>query len=69
MATQSERREATEETFRRDIHGGMEFLSCIAFQVMDRNYDDDFDSKVMALVCEDADGNKKVKPVEGFRKQ
>jgi hypothetical protein len=62
-----ERQEAIEDTFRRDIHDGMEFLGQVAFAVMDREYDARFEPTIEAMVYEQADGRKCVHPANGFK--
>src|SRR5262245_39386361 len=62
-----ERQEATAETFHRDIHVGIEFLSMLTFRVIDESYDDECDPMVQAVVYEEAGGRKTVIPVKGLK--
>src|SRR5262249_27672092 len=62
-----ERQEAVEETFHRDIHDGIGFVSHITFGVIDGNYDQKFGPEVRALVYENEDGGKTVIPARGFK--
>src|SRR2546426_84278 len=41
-SSDGERREAAQETFTRDIHDGIEFISNITFAVLDAKYEDSF---------------------------
>jgi hypothetical protein len=64
----SEKQEAVEETFRQDIHDGIEFISSLAFEVMDNKFDCEFRPDVVAVVGRDAEtGEKQVRPVKGFK--
>jgi hypothetical protein len=63
----AERQEAVEETFQRDIHDGIEFLSNLAFRVIDGEYDQEWAPSVRAILYETADGQKTVIPARGFK--
>jgi hypothetical protein len=65
-AQHAEKREAVEDTFRRDLADGIEFLSHLAFRVLDGEFDDQFGPEVQAIVYEQADGQKTVLPAKGF---
>jgi hypothetical protein len=62
----TEKREAVEESFRRDIHNGIEFLSLLTFRVADGQYDQSFEAEVKAIIFEE-DGKKQVRPGKGFK--
>ena len=55
-----------EETFRQDIHDGIEFLSNLAFQVADGDFDKSFGPQVKCVVYTE-DGTKRVQPAKGFK--
>lgn len=61
-----ERREAIEESFNRDIHAGIEFVSQLALQVADGNYDQNCEAEVKAIVHEE-EGEMNAVPVKGFK--
>jgi hypothetical protein len=62
----AETREAVEETFKQDIHDGIEFLCALTFKVLDNDYDQDHDEDVWAVVFRQ-DGHKAFRPVKGFK--
>jgi hypothetical protein len=59
--------EAGEDTFERDIHDGIEFLSHLALQVLDGKYDQQFGPEVQAVVYEKQSGKRAVIPARGFK--
>ena len=63
----AERREAVEADFHRDIHDGIEFLSDLAFKVMDDQYDAACEPDVAAVLYTDERGEKALVPVKGFK--
>jgi len=62
-----ERREAVEANFSQDIHDGIKFISQLASQVMDGEYDTNFQPEVKAVLQRKADGGKTFTPVQGFK--
>jgi hypothetical protein len=64
----AEKQEAVGDTLSRDIHDGIEFLSMLTFKVMDDEYDAEFEPEMTAVVHETEDGEKKVRPHEGWKK-
>jgi hypothetical protein len=63
----SERREAVQEDFGRDIHDGIEFLSQLAFKVIDGKYDAQCEPELAAIVYTNGDGKKSLIPAKGFK--
>lgn len=61
----TERREAVQETLGTDIHDGIEFVSGLAFQVMDDEYE--HGDELHGIVYTKGDGGKGVMPVKGFK--
>ena len=59
--------EADEDTFGRDIHDGVEFLSRLTSQVVDGKYDEQFGPEIEAVVYEKASGKRGVIPAKGFK--
>jgi hypothetical protein len=59
--------EAGEDTFGRDVHDGIEFLSHLASQVIGGTYDEQFRPEVEAVVYEKASGKRGVIPAKGFK--
>jgi hypothetical protein len=59
--------EADEDTFDRDIHDAIEFLSHLAFLVIDGKYDEKFGPEVQAVVYEKESGKRAVIPAKGFK--
>ena len=59
--------EADEDTFGRDIHDGVEFLSRLTSQVVDGKYDEQFGSEIEAVVYEKESGKRGVIPARGFK--
>jgi hypothetical protein len=55
------------DTFARDIHDGIEFLSHLTLEVLDGKYDEQFGPEIEALVYEKASGKRGVIPAKGFR--
>jgi hypothetical protein len=67
-AMPGERREAVEETFHRDVHDGIEFLSFVTFHLIGGEWEQRYSGpEVKAVVAETADGKKTVKPAKGFK--
>ena len=58
---------ADEDTFDRDIHDGIEFISHLTFQVLDGKYDEQFGPEIEAVVYEKASGKRGVIPAKGFK--
>jgi hypothetical protein len=58
---------ADEDTFDRDIHDGIEFISHLTLQVLDGKYDERFGPEIEAVVYEKASGKRGVIPAKGFR--
>lgn len=61
-----ERQEAIDETFTKEIHEGIEFLSTMMFHVLDGNYDKEFNKEVKAIVYSDGSSGK-ILPAKGFK--
>jgi hypothetical protein len=59
--------EADEDTFDRDIHDGIEFISHLTFQVLDGKYDEQFGPEIEAVVYEKESGKRAVIPAKGFK--
>ena len=75
-AMDSEQREAipvndiprvTEETFRRDIRNGIEYVGNLTLNMLLDQYDDQFEPVLAAVLSDDGDGHKKVYPGKGFK--
>jgi hypothetical protein len=67
-AMPAERQEAVEDTFRRDIHDGIEFLSFVTFHLIDDEWDEHYTGpEVKAVVYETPEGKKSVRPAKGFK--
>jgi hypothetical protein len=69
MTLPEEHREAVEETFKQDIHDAIEFLSNLAFQVFDGQYDELCEADVSGVVYRGGHGRKSFRPVKGFKAQ
>ena len=65
MSRPSEHRELIEEVFTADLHAAIGFYSQLTFQVMDHEFDAQYEPSVIALLDGAA---KKINPVRGFRK-
>jgi hypothetical protein len=59
--------EADEDTFGRDIHDAIEFISHLTLQVIDGEYDEQFGTEIEAVVYEKASGKRGVIPAKGFK--
>lgn len=55
------------DTFGRDVHDGIEFLSHLTLEVLDGRYDEQFGPEVEAVVYEKASGKRGVIPAKGFK--
>ncbi len=64
--TPTEHAEAVEETFRADIHSGIDFVSMLAFKVFDGEYDSDCEPAVVAMLAGTGE-DKSFTPVQGFK--
>jgi len=62
----SEHREASEETFEKDLFAAIAFCAQLAFAIRDAEYDAQFQQVVKALVYLDGD-EKKARPITGFK--
>lgn len=63
----SEYREATEETFFNDLHAAVEVYGHLTMLVQDGGFDEGYNSTVMALVTQEGDGHKVVRPISGMK--
>jgi hypothetical protein len=63
------RQEAVGDSFRRDIHDGIEFASVLACKVLDGEYDAQCGPEVTAAVYRQEDGGQAFLPVEGFKER
>jgi hypothetical protein len=62
----SEHREASEETFERDLFGAITFCAQLAIAIREKQYDGRFGQVVKALVYIDGD-EKVVRPIAGIK--
>jgi hypothetical protein len=62
----SEHREASEETFEKDLHAAISFCSQLAFAIRHDEYDAQFEQVVKAFVYMDGD-EKVIRPVTGIK--
>jgi hypothetical protein len=65
-AMHPEKREAVEQFFKEEIHGGIDYLSKLTFQVLDDKYDEDYEPEMTAALFRDNEGLT-VQPVRGFK--
>lgn len=62
----NERQEAVEQTFGRDIHDAIKYLSTLMFAVIDGEYDQRYEETVEAIVYHN-DDETRVMPARGFK--
>jgi hypothetical protein len=62
----SERREAVDDTLRRDLSAAIEFLGWLTMLVTDEKFDEQFATPVDAIVA-DHDGGRSVQFIKGYK--
>lgn len=62
-----EHREATEETFKNDLADAIELIGLTAFQVLDGDYDGNYEPKFSVALYRDAEGQRHLVPHKGVK--
>ena len=62
-----ERREAIENTLLGDLHAAIDFCGELTMAVCDDEYHENWEPHVEVVIAEDADGQRKLRPIKGYR--